>query len=166
MLAVADTSPINYLLLIQCETLLPVLYTRVVIPAAVWHELQDPDTPPVVQAWVAHPPAWFAIQRLRQGLAAREMPDLGDGEREAIVLAQELPADIVLMDEGDGRREAQGRGLIVTGTLGVLERAAIRGLIDLPRALARLQATTFRARAELYQDLLARDAARKSRLHN
>ena len=46
------------------------------------------------------------------------MPDLGDGEREVIVLAQELPADIVLIDEGDGRREAQGRGLIVTGTLG------------------------------------------------
>ena len=108
MLAVADTSPINYLVLIQCEVLLPVLYTRVVIPAAVWHELQDPDTPPVVQAWVAHPPAWFAIQALRQGLAAREMPDLGDGEREAIVLAHELPADIVLMDEGNGRREAQG----------------------------------------------------------
>ncbi len=78
------------------------------------------------------------------------MPDLGDGEREAIVLAQELHADIVLIDEGDGRREAQRRALTMTGTLGVLERAAIRGLIDLPRVLARLQSTTFRARPELF----------------
>jgi predicted nucleic acid-binding protein len=161
MLAVADTSPINYLLLIQCETLLPALYTRVVIPSAVWHELQDPDTPSTVRAWVAHPPAWFAVQPLQYELPATEMPDLGDGEREAIVLAQELHADIVLIDEGDGRREAQRRALTMTGTLGVLERAAIRGLIDLPRVLARLQSTTFRARPELFQDLLARDAARK-----
>ncbi len=49
----------------------------------------------------------------------------------------------------------------MTGTLGVLERAAIRRLIDLPRVLARLQTTTFRARAALFQELLARDAARK-----
>ena len=89
------------------------------------------------------------------------MPDLGDGEREAIVLAQELHAEIVFIDEGGGRREAQRRVLTMTGTLGVLERAAIQGLIDLPRALARLQTTTFRARPELFQDLLARDAARK-----
>jgi len=162
MLAVADTSPINYLLLIQCETVLPVLYARVVIPLAVWHELQDPDTPALVRAWVAQPPAWFAIQPLQQALPATAMPDLGAGEREAIALAQELSADIVLIDEGDGRREAHDCGLHVTGTFGVLERGAIRGLIDLPTALARLRATTFRARNELYQDVLARYAARKA----
>ena len=50
MLAVADTSPINYLVLIQCETLLSALYTRVVIPPAVWHELQDSSLPPEVRA--------------------------------------------------------------------------------------------------------------------
>ena len=88
------------------------------------------------------------------------MPDLGDGEREAIALAQALPADVVLIDEGDGRREAHARGLRVTGTFGVLERRAIRGLVDLPSMVARLRATTFRARADLYRDLLARDAAR------
>jgi predicted nucleic acid-binding protein len=163
MLAVADTSPINYLVLIACETLLSALYTRVMIPPAVWHELQDPDTPPEVRAWVAHPPAWFAVQPLPQRLPATELPDLGEGEREAIMLAQELQADIVLIDEGDGRREAGRRALTVTGTLGVLERAAIWGLIDLPRVLARLQTTTFRARAALFQELLARDAARKGR---
>jgi predicted nucleic acid-binding protein len=128
------------------------------------NELQDPETPLAIRAWIVHPPAWFEIRPTRHSLPVTEMPDLGDGEREAIVLAQELQADFLLIDEEDGRREAHGRALTVTGTLGVLERAAIRGLIDLPTALTRLQATTFRARPALFQDLLARDATRKRQL--
>jgi predicted nucleic acid-binding protein len=68
---------------------------------------------------------------------------------------------LILIDDADGRLEAERHALTTTGTLGTLEAAAIHGLIDLPVALTRLQATTFRARPELYQDLLARDAARK-----
>ena len=64
-------------------------------------------------------------------------------------------------NKADGRAEAERHALAATGTLGILEAAAIHGLIDLPGALTRLQATTFRARAELFQDLLDRDAARK-----
>ena len=45
MLVVADTSPINYLILIQHELLLPTLYTQVIIPPAVLRELEDPETP-------------------------------------------------------------------------------------------------------------------------
>jgi predicted nucleic acid-binding protein len=66
-----------------------------------------------------------------------------------------------LIDDADGREAAERHALNATGTLGILENAAIHGLIDLPGALARLQATTFRAKAELFQELLARDAARK-----
>jgi len=51
---------------------------------------------------------------------------------------------------GDGRHEAQRRALAMTATLGVLERAAVRNLIDLPRALARLQTAAFRTRPELF----------------
>jgi predicted nucleic acid-binding protein len=72
-----------------------------------------------------------------------------------------LQADLLLIDEDSGRREALRRALTVTGTLGVLERAAVRGLIDLPSALARLQTTTFWVKHALIQDLLARDTARK-----
>jgi predicted nucleic acid-binding protein len=67
------------------------------------------------------------------------------------------------MDDFEGREEAERRALTVTGTLGVLETAAIRGLIDLPSVLAQLQATTFYASQRLYDEVLARDAARKSR---
>jgi predicted nucleic acid-binding protein len=57
MLVVADTSRINYLILIQHELLLPALYTHVIVPPAVHHELQDPETPLAVRAWIVHPPA-------------------------------------------------------------------------------------------------------------
>jgi predicted nucleic acid-binding protein len=161
MLVVADTSPINYLILIQHETLLPALYTHVVIPPAVQRELQDVETPTVVRAWVAHPPSWFEVRTLQHPEETRALAYLGAGEREAMVLAHELQADLLLIDEDSGRREAHSRALTVTGTLGVLERAAVRGLIDLPSALARLQTTTFRVKHELIQNLLTRDAARK-----
>jgi predicted nucleic acid-binding protein len=161
MLVVADTSPINYLILIQHELLLPTLYTQVIIPPAVLRELEDPETPEAVRTWVAHRPAWFEVRTPQQPLAEAVFPALGAGEREAIVVAEEVQADFVLIDERDGRRVARSRALAVIGTLGVLEEAAIRGLIDLPRALARLQATTFYASSALFEALLARDAARK-----
>jgi len=161
MLVVADTSPIHYLILIQHEAVLPLLYTQVVIPPAVVSELQDDETPEAVRLWVAHPPAWFAVRSPQQRIAATDMPHLGLGEREAIILAQELQADVLLIDERDGRRAARSRALAVIGTLGVLEKAAAGGLIDLPRALARLQATSFYAPPALFEETLARDAARK-----
>jgi predicted nucleic acid-binding protein len=163
MLIVADTSPINYLILLNHDALLPRFYEQVVIPPAVHGELQHPQTPPVVRAWVAHPPSWFEVRQPQQRLEATQFPLLGAGEREAIALAQELQVPLLLMDDPEGREEATRRALRTTGTLGVLEQAAIEGLLDLPSVLTRLLTTTsFRARAELIQDLLARDVARKS----
>lgn len=104
---------------------------------------------------------WCEIRRPASLAGAGILDRLGAGEREAILLAQELQADFLLIDEDDGRRAARSRTLTVTGTLGVLERAAERGLIDLPSTLARLLTTTFRVRDELIQAMLARDASRK-----
>ena len=161
MLVVADTSPLHYLVLIQHEAVLPALYERVAIPPAVLADLQHSRTPDIVRAWVAHPPAWLEARRPGQVLDARQFPRLGAEEREAIALAQELQAPLLLIDDADGRAEAERHALTVTGTLGILEAAAIHKLIDLPGALTRLQVTTFRARPELFQDLLERDTARK-----
>jgi len=166
MLVVSDTSPINYLVLLQQETLLPTLYGRVVIPPAVYDELQRSLTPQEVRQWAAHPPAWLTVQQPQQTLSMRQFPKLDDGELEAIPLVQELNAAFLLMDDSEGREEAERRALKVTGTLGVLETAAIRGLIDLPPVLAQLQTTTFYASSRLYAEVLARDAARKSRRSN
>jgi predicted nucleic acid-binding protein len=161
MLVVADTSPINYLVLLEYTAVLPALYTRVLIPPAVVRELRDVEAPEPVRAWAADLPTWCEVRRPIAHARTEALAHLGAGEREAIVLAQEVRADLLLIDEADGRRVARSRGLTVTGTLGVLERAAERGLLALPSTLARLLTTTFRVREELLQAMLARDAARK-----
>jgi predicted nucleic acid-binding protein len=161
MLVVADTTPINYLVLIAQIDILAALYTQVVIPSAVAAELQHPKAPAVVRAWIAGPPSWCALRQAQGQPDAALMP-LGAGEREAIVLAEELGADAFLTDDLEGREEAMHRGLEVTGTLGILERAALRGLIDLPAVLAQLQATTFYGPPDIIAAMLARDAARKA----
>jgi len=105
-------------------------------------------------------PSWLDIRPVGHAQDTA-LAHLDAGERETIVLAQELRADLLLMDDWEGRREAERRALRVTGTLGILDRAAERGFLDLPAALARLQATNFYLPTTLVHDLLARDAARK-----
>jgi predicted nucleic acid-binding protein len=63
---------------------------------------------------------------------------------------------MLVMDDRDGRREAARRNLRVIGTIGVLNEAAERGLIDLPTTIQRLQQTSFRASPNLLQSLLNR----------
>jgi predicted nucleic acid-binding protein len=83
------------------------------------------------------------------------------GERTTIELAGVLDADLVLMDDRDGVAFARAQGFAVTGTLGVLDLAAQRGLIDLIEAFTRLKATTFYYRQGLLDALLAQHAERK-----
>ena len=135
------------------------LYERVVIPSAVATELRHQKAPAVVRAWIAAPPPWCTIQQ-PQGQPDTTLRQLGPGEREALLLVQELGADLFLTDDLGGREEAMYRGIAVTGTLG---RAALRGLIDLPTALGRLQATTFYAPPEIIAAMLAQDASSKAR---
>jgi len=158
MLVVADTSPLRYLVVIHAIEILPLLYVRVVVPQAVRAELQHPRSPREVRDWLATPPAWVEIRQPQQHT---RLARLGPGEQDAIHLAEELHADVILMDDEDGRIEAERRAMAVIGTLGVLERAAERGLLDLPPALARLQATNFFVDDALIQEALARDATRK-----
>ncbi|MEE8305559.1 MAG: DUF3368 domain-containing protein [Candidatus Tectomicrobia bacterium] len=161
MLVVADTTSLRYLILIAHADVLHTLYGRVLIPQAVFDELQHVRTPPAVHTWLAQLPQWLEIHQVHDA-PDETLQHLDPGEHEAIVLAQALHADLLLMDDWDGRQEAERRHLAVTGTLGVLERASIRGLLDLPTAIARLQMTNFYVRDEIVQELLARDSARKS----
>ena len=67
-----------------------------------------------------------------------------------------MQADALLIDERDGRRQAQALGCHVIGTLRVLADAADQGLTDLQDAIARLNATNFRADARLIEHILHR----------
>jgi predicted nucleic acid-binding protein len=162
MLVIADTSPLHYLVLIDHPEVLPILFGLVLIPPAVTEELQRPRTPAPVRTWIVSPPEWLEVHTPRQPLTTPTLP-LGAGEREVISLAQEIRADLLLMDDLDGREEAEHHGFAVMGTLRVLELAAERGLIDFPTAITKLQATSFHLPVSLVREMLARDADRKSR---
>lgn len=159
MIVVADTSPINYLLLLGHIEILPKIYGEVFIPQAVLNELQDSDAPAIVRAWASAPPPWLQISRI--AYQPDPLLDLLDrGERDAILLAESIKADRLVIDDLDGRREAANRKLPVIGTLGILAEAARRNLLDLPQALAALQTTNFHAAPALIRLLLANDADR------
>lgn len=155
MIVIADTTPLNYLILIDLVGVLPQLYGRVLIPTAVWEEFQRPETPEAVRAWVAQPPTWLEIRPVKRN-PDPAVESLGAGEREAIALAEELHADRLIMDDRAARRIATQRNLTVIGTLGVLVEAAERTLVDFADATARLQQTSFYVSPEVLNRLLQR----------
>jgi predicted nucleic acid-binding protein len=164
MIVVADTSPINYLVLISEVHVLPCLYGRIVVPTAVFEELENSGAPTAVRDWIRRPPDWLEVMCTSTLPALPQW--LGPGEREAIALSATLRADGLLMDEWAGRREAERLGIAVIGTLRVLSDAAEQGLTDLPRAIAQLRLTNFRASTELLEYILDRHrASRGDDLH-
>lgn len=157
MIVVADASPLRYLVWIDEGELTPALYGSVLVPPAVIRELTRPQTPAKVARWINAPPGWLEVRAPLN--ATREFPRaLGPGECEAIALAEEIHADLVLVDDWAARREAQRRKLVIQGTLGLLRFAAKVGLADLPSAIVRLRETSFRASDELVQFMLDEDS--------
>lgn len=155
MIVVSDTSPICYLILVGQIDLLPQLYGQVAIPQAVQNELADGRSPDQVQQWIAQPPSWLNIQFVNlQPDSALETLDVG--EQSAILLIEQLGADLLIVDEIVGRRIARSRSLRVIGTLGILEEAGRLGWIDLSMVLGQLQQTTFRVSEQLIQQILKR----------
>jgi predicted nucleic acid-binding protein len=157
---VADTSPLHYLVLTNTIDLLPRLFEQVIAPEIVRAELLHPEAPVLVRTWAAAMPGWLTIMPAPPD-ASEDLGSLDAGERAAIVLSEVLRPDLILMDDRDGVAAARRRGFSVTGTLGLFERAAHQGLIELEAAFAALQATSFRARRELYDLLLAQNRARR-----
>jgi predicted nucleic acid-binding protein len=160
MVVVSNTTPLNYLVLIDAVEVLPLLFTRVLTPQAVMSELLHGRTPELVRTWAATPPTWLDVQ---PGFDAEdpELSHLQAGERETIVLAQRTGANLVCIDESAGRAAATARGLRVAGTLGILDRAAERSWLDLGDKVERLRLTSFHMTDALVQPLLERDARRK-----
>lgn len=157
MTVIADTSPLNYLVLIGTIEVLPQLFGTVLIPREVLHELQDPATPPGVLAAFREPPTWLHVVEIHAPSDAADMSTLGAGERAAIGLAlEDHDRALLLIDEIKGRRVAAQRGLKIMGTLGLLEAGASRGLLDLPSAIGRLQETNFHVAPTLLDALLKR----------
>jgi predicted nucleic acid-binding protein len=151
MLVVADSSPLIVLIDIGHVAVLPVLFGEVIVPPQVLAELNQPKRPQAVRHFAASRPAWL-LERVPT--AIQPIPALHAGEVAAISLAQELKADLLLIDEVRGRRAAAERQIPFTGTIGVLELAADRGLLDLQDAFARVKKTDFWISHELLDERL------------
>ncbi len=154
-LVIADTGPINYLILIGHIDILPAMFEKVLLPSAVRDELSNADTPESVRNWMASPPAWVEVRQTTTTSTDDGEAELGAGETAAITLATELHADLLLMDDRRGVAVALRKGLTVTGTMGLLARAAKRGMLDLGDAFSRLKRTNFRYRQDIMDALLA-----------
>jgi predicted nucleic acid-binding protein len=152
-LVVADTGPLRYLILVRAIDVLPKLYDAIVIPGAVLSELQHPSAPVEVRTWTTKLPGWITV---RSPAHVETNLHLGLGELEAIALTEELRAAAVLLDDRHAREVADAKGLRVAGTLGVLEQAAVAGLLDLRATFERLHLTNFRGDERLFAEALAR----------
>ena len=131
MRVVSNTSPLSSLARIGRLNLLCKQCSQLLVPEAVVKELRDPASPPALktvdqalqEGWII--PAQVRDRRLVRLLTS----ELDLGEAEAIALAMETSAGLILIDELEGRRTARRLGLRVTGVLGVLLRAKKAGQI-------------------------------------
>jgi predicted nucleic acid-binding protein len=157
MKVVTDASPLNYLVLINAEHVLPRLFGEVLVPAAVIEELTHVRTPAKVREWVSAPPTWLRVTTTAGGF-----PDerLGPGESAAIAIAIDVAADALLIDERDGTGVARRLGIKTVGTLATLGMAAEKGAVNLEEAFHALRSTSFRATPSLLDALLTLDRQR------
>lgn len=134
---VVDTTPIIALAVIDQLGLLKDLYHTVVIPPSVEAEILagDRDRPGVREFQEA---TWIQKIAPNNPRQIEEFTDLDQGEAEVIVLALELNADLVIIDERLARRQATRLGILVTGVLGVLLKAKADGKIQAVEPLIRL----------------------------
>jgi hypothetical protein len=130
MIVVSDTSPMTNLAAIDQLDILRRLFGSLLIPEAVWSELGRggvawPGRDEVETAsWVKK-----AVVSDRTLVAALDR-DLDRGEAEAIALACEAEASLVLLDEREGRRAALRLGLRCVAVVGVLLEAKERGMVE------------------------------------
>ncbi len=141
MTVVSDSSPLIILAQLDCFDLLNQLYSRVYISPEVYHE--------VVVAGLGLPGAsevanagWIEAKQLQDQnafVAVQKKHALGAGEISTILLAKELRANAVLLDDYDARKLAAAEGLKVRGSVGLLETLYLqRHLSDLRDAYRRL----------------------------
>ena len=155
MIVVSDTSPISNLAAIEQLVILQQLYSEVIIPTAVYQELLDSgvEDPAVLAIQTLD---WIQVCSVTNAVLSQSLQaSLDAGEAEAIVLAVELAADRLLMDERRGRQQAMQAGLKVTGLLGVLLAAKQQSVIaTVQPILDALIANGFWVRDELYAETL------------
>ena len=125
---VSNTTPILSLLKLDKLELLQKLYQQIYIPAEVFKEIEAGRSKKYYKDLSSID--WIKIKEIQDKQAIKYFLDLDAGEAEAIVLATELNADLILLDEKLGRFHARYANLKVTGTIGILARAKSDGFVE------------------------------------
>lgn len=126
MVVVSDTTTITNLLKIDLLHLVQRLYREIIIPQAVYDELAKIPS----QKKLLKQTNWIRVRQVKDRMRVDKFQDYLDlGESEAIILALELNADILIMDERKGRKIAEEYGLAIIGLFGILIGAKRRGHI-------------------------------------
>ena len=107
----------------------------------------------MVKEWLRQLPQQVKVIPSREAKIA-SLSHLHRGEYEAILLAETIQAELIIIDDKAGRKSAKQRGLNVTGLLGVLKLASTKNLVDFTTAIEQLKATDFRVSPSLLQSLL------------
>jgi predicted nucleic acid-binding protein len=156
VIVVSDTTPLSELSKVGQLVLLRDVFREVIVPQEVYDEVTSGTHPAVAAVRSA---TWIevrSVQDASQVVALRESTKIHVGEAAAIILAQELGAQQVLIDDLRARRVAKARLLPVTGTIGTLLLAKEQGLIaQVKPILDDLIALGKRISPQLYQDVLA-----------
>lgn len=157
MIVVSDTSALCNLAIVDHLWLLEALYESVIVPDVVASELAAANNPAISAILKL---AWIQIKFLTNPQLANQLQQergLDAGEANAIVLALELQADDLLIDERLGRQEAVRLGLSIIGILGVLLVAKQKRLIPhvQPVMDTLINQAGFRVSSQLYQRVLA-----------
>ena len=124
---VSNTTPVISLLKLNKLEILKDLYGQIRIPLAVYREIETGKSKGYYQDLLQVD--WILISKVANRQIVTSFPDLDAGEAEAIVLALETGADLIILDERIGRFHAKHEGLNVTGTIGILIKAKKQGLI-------------------------------------
>ncbi|HST58241.1 MAG TPA: DUF3368 domain-containing protein [Longimicrobium sp.] len=154
MIVISDSSSLIAIGAVGQLELLRSLYGEVIVPPAVWNEVTTPNRP---GANAVKQASWIRVVPVSNPMAAGQLPSpVGRGEAEAIALAIELSADVLLIDERRARKAALGLGLPVTGVLGLLLEAKKRGSISAIKPILDQMETTvaFRLKRSLYDAAL------------
>lgn len=149
---VSDTTPLHYLILIGCDTVLQALYGEVIVPPAVLEELAHLAAPQEISTWAKSPPGWLTVQAPES--IPQQFDNLDFGERQALALAKEIHAELVLLDDKVARRCAERESLRVKGTLGVVADAAKAGLLNFRQTVESLRRTSMHMDPKLAQRII------------
>ena len=153
-MVVADAGPLISFARAGQETILRQLFPQIIIPEAVYTEIVCGETERPGSALVRDS-AWIRQVPVQDRFKVEQLPaNLGFGEKEAIILAEERGA-FLLVDDRTARREAERRSIAYFGSLRVLKEAKERGIINDVRSIVdTLRNAGLRLSDTLYQAFL------------